>query len=333
VIPYRFFIVLLAVITCSGCAPGLTVPDIKPARVGWESIHNVALLRFDGPYGETIRGQIYHRLDEVQHFNPLDPAGHPALDEVTYDMIEGAEFLHITEGLEADLVIGGRVAGAINDTHGLDQVQVKEGTGYYKKEKNLYGQWVDVEIKRTVVRSLPYVIRQASLTTDYRVFEMNTGGIIATGKVTENCNKKLGGDKADAHLEREPGNAPPPAACIDELSFGIAAKLVAKLSRMKVSSMVKFDNSAHAMVRRGVALAKDGAWEDAIHLWQEVIGSDPTNPAAHYNLGVAYEGLGDLENLGAAMSFYEKAARYGDKELYADGIARVKRIIQQSDNN
>jgi tetratricopeptide (TPR) repeat protein len=245
-------------------------------------------------------------------------------------MIEGAQSLHIAEGVEADLVMGGRVAGTIHDTHGVDRVQVKEGTGYYKKEKNLHGQWVDVEIKRTVVRSLPYVIRQASLTTDYRVFETSTGEIIAKGTVTENYNKKLGGDKGQAHLEHEPGHPPPPAVCTDELSVRTAAKLVAKLSRMKVSSLVTFDNSIHAMVRRGVSLAKEGAWEDAIHLWQEVISSDPTNPAALYNLGVAYEGLGDLENLRAAMSLYEMAARYGDKGLYAAGIARVERMIQQS---
>jgi tetratricopeptide (TPR) repeat protein len=225
------------------------------------------------------------------------------------------------------------VACTINDTHGVDRIQIKEGTGYYKKEKNLYGQWVDVEIKRTVVKSLPYVIRQASLATDYRVFEMSTGRIIAAGTVTENCNKKFGGEKSEAHPEHEPRHPPPPAACIDELSARTAAKLVAQLSRIKVSSLVKFDSSTHAMVRRGVTLAKDGVWEDAIHLWQEVIASDPTNPAAHYNLGIAYEGLGDLESLRAAMSFYEKAASYGDKGLYAAGIARVERMIQQSQNN
>ena len=55
----------------------------------------------------------------------------------------------------------------------MDQVEVKEGTGYYKKEKDLYGQWVDVEIKRTVIRSLPYVIRQASLSTYFKVLDVN----------------------------------------------------------------------------------------------------------------------------------------------------------------
>lgn len=332
-IRYRFFIVILAMITCSGCARALPVPHVKPARVGWESIYNVALLTFDGPYGEKVRGQIYHRLHEVQHFNPLGPAGHPELYEVTYDLIEGAESLHIAEGLQADLVIGGRVTGTINDTQGVDRVQVKEGTGYYKKEKDLHGQWVDVEIKRTVVRTLPYVIRQASLTTDYRVFEMNTGGIIATGTVTENCNKKFGGNKAEGHLEHDPGHPPPPAGCMDELSVRTAAKLVAKLSREKVSILVKFDNSTHAKVRQGVALAKEGAWEDAMRLWQEVLASDPTYPAALYNLGVAYEGIGDLQNLRAATRLYEMATVYGDKGLYAAGIARIERIMQQSQNN
>ncbi len=330
---YRFLIVFLAVIFCSGCAPGLRIPGITPAEVEWEGIRDLALLRFDGPYGKTVQHHIHNRLTEVRHFNPLDTAGHPALDEISYDMVEGAKFLHITEELQTDLVIGGRATGAVNDTHGTDQVQVKEGTGYYKKEKDIHGQWVDVEIKRTVIRSLPYVIRQASLTTEYRAFEMNTGRIIAAGTLTENYNDKIGGDNWQAFPEHELGEIPSPNATMDELAARIAARLVAKLSRMKTAALIEFDNSGNRMVRRGVARAKDGAWEDAMQLWQEVIRKEPNNATALYNLGVAHESLGDLENLMAAIDLYERAATYGDKSLYADGIARVNRIIEQRDNN
>jgi tetratricopeptide (TPR) repeat protein len=262
----------------------------------------------------------------------LDTAAYPVLDEISYDMVEGAKALYITGELRADLVIGARVTGAVNDTHGTDQVQVEEGTGYYKKEKNIHGQWVEVEIKRTVIRSLPYVIRQASLTIDYRVFEMDTGRIAAAGAFEENYNDKIGGDKSHASTNHKPGEIPAPAATIDEFSAKIATRLVAKLSRMKVAGLVKFDKRGNRNVRRGVALARDGDWEDAIELWQEEISSEPTSAAALYNLGVAHESIGDLENLRTAIDLYEKAASYGDSTLYADAIARVQRMIQQSDN-
>ena len=329
---YRLVLVILAMTTCLSCAPGPRVPGITPAGVGWEGIRDVALLKFDGQYGETARHHIHNRLADVRYFNSLDTAAYPVLDEISYDMVEGAKALHITEALHADLVIGARVTGAVNDTHGADQVQVEEGTGYYKKEKNIHGQWVEVEIKRTVIRSLPYVIRQASLTIDYRVFEMDTGRIAAAGAFEENYNDKIGGDKSHAFTNHKPGEIPTPAATIDEFSAKIATRLVAKLSRMKVAGLIEFDKTGNRKVRRGVALARDGDWEDAMELWQEVISSEPTSAAALYNLGVAHESIGDLENLRTAIDLYEKAASYGDNTLYADAIARVQRMIQQSDN-
>jgi hypothetical protein len=330
--PYRLVLVILVLTTCLSCAPGPRVPSITPAGVGWEGIRNVALLRFDGQYGEIVRHHIHNRLADVRYFNSLDTAAHPVLDGISYDIVEGAKALHLTEELHADLVIGARVTGAVNDTHGADQVQVEEGTGYFKKEKNIQGQWVEVEIKRTVIRSLRYVIRQASLTIDYRVFEMDTGRIAAAGAFDENFNGKIGGDMSYASANHKTGEIPTPAATMDEFSAKIATRLVAKLSRMKVTSMVKLDKGGNRKVRRGVALARDGEWEDAVQLWQEVISSEPASAAALYNLGVAHESIGDPENLGTAIDLYEKAAGYGDNRLYADAIARVKRMIQQSDN-
>lgn len=329
---YRLVLVILALTTCLSCAPGPRVPGITPAGVGWEGIRDVALLKFDGQYGETVQHHIRNRLADVRYFNSLDTAAYPVLDEISYDMVEGAKALYLTGELHADLVIGARVTGAVNDTHGADQVQVEEGTGYFKKEKNIHGQWVEVEIKRTVIRSLPYVIRQASLTIDYRAFEMDTGRIIAAGALEENYNDKIGGDNWQASPELKLGEIPSPNATMDELAARIAARLVAKLSRMKTTALIEFDNSGNRKVRRGVAFARDGDWEDAIELWREVVSSEPTSAAALYNLGVAHESLGDPENLRTAIDLYEKAAGYGDKTLYADAVARVRRMIQQSDN-
>jgi tetratricopeptide (TPR) repeat protein len=305
----------------------------KPAAVDWKRIHRVAVLKFDGPYGETVRHHVFDRLAQVQHFTSTDTRYFRALAETPYEKVQDASFLNVLKHLHVDIVLGGLVTAETNDVPGSEQVQLKEGTGYYKKEKNIYGQWVDVEIKRTVMRDVPCVIRHASLTTEYKVFDLKTNRIIAAGQLTENYNKKFGGHKPYASLGHKVGDLPPPSTTMDELSAGLVIKLVAELSRIKLASMVSLDDSGNSMVRQGVALAREGAWGDAMQLWQEVIGSEPTNPAAHYNLGVAYEGLGDLESLRAAMSFYETAARYGDKGLYADGIARVKRVIQQSDNH
>ncbi len=329
---YRILILSLAVMTSFGCAPRPRIPVTKPAAVDWKRIHKVAVLKFDGLYGETVRRHVLDRLAQVQHFTSTDTPYFRALADTPYEKLQEASFLSVLKRLHVDIVLGSLVTAEINDAPGSEQVQMKEGTGYYKKEKNVYGQWVDVEIKRTVMRDVPCVIRHASLATEYKVFDLKTNRIIAAGQLTENYNKNFGAHKPYVSLGHELRDLPAPSATMDEISSSLAIKLVAGLSRIKLSSMVSLDDTGNSLVTQGVALARDGAWADAMHLWQEVIGSEPTNPAAHYNLGVAYEGLGDLESLRAAMRFYETAARYGDKGLYADGIARVKRMIHQSDN-
>jgi len=329
VILHRFLIALMAGMICVGCSMKPVPDDVRPFRVSWERVRDVAILKFDGPYGETVRLHTQKRLVEVKHFNLIEALQSGPLAEVSCDRLEEAQFLHTLETLATDTVIGGHVTAILNDNHGTDQAQVKEGTGYYKKEKDVHGQWVDVEIQRTVQRALPYVTRQASLTTSFKIFDLNTRRFIATDELTESYEKKFGGVNEPHDL----GDLPSPDVTLDELAARTAVRLVAKLSRMKLSSIISFDKDDNSMVMRGVTLAEDGAWEDAMQLWNDVIQNEPDNPSALYNLGVAYESLGDIENLRIAKGLYQKAATCGDKTLYADGISRVKDMIQQDNNH
>jgi len=332
-ISYRLLIIFLAAITFCGCVPKPVTYGTRPATVDWKDVRDVVLLKFDGSEGEAVRRHVYERFNEVLCFRVLDTTAHPALDEITYGMVEDAKSLGITQEIGADLVVTGRATGVVDDVRGTDQAEVKEGTGYFKKEKSLDGEWVDVEITRTVIRTLPYVIRHASLDTDYMVFELRTGELVASGTVSEVSNKKFGGARTDGNLEYQPTEAPSPADSLDELSTSVARELVAKISRIKAISTIQFDKGHNRLVRRGVVLATRGDWEDAIRYWNDAIDKEPTAAAAYYNLGIAHESLGDLENLEAAKSLYEKATSFGDNPLYPDGVARVEHIIDQRRDN
>ena len=328
---YRVLIICLAAITFCGCAPKPLMRETKPAKLDWEEMRDVALLRFDGPEGDAVRRSVRQRLDDVLYFRVVDMAGHPALDKITYDMVKNAKSLALRQEIGADLVVVGRASGLVDDVQGTEQAEVKEGTGYFKKEKNLDGEWVDVEITRTVVRTLPYVIRHASLDVDYVVFELRRGERIATGRVSEAQDKKFGGAKPDSDLEYQPSEAPPAADSLDELSRMAAKELVAKISRMKVTATVQFDKGDSRLVRRGVVMAGRGDWEDAVRYWNDAVNKEPADAAAYYDLGIAHETIGDLENLSVARDFYEKAAGLADNPLYADGVARVDRMIDQEE--
>jgi tetratricopeptide (TPR) repeat protein len=126
---------------------------------------------------------------------------------------------------------------------------------------------------------------------------------------------------------------PTSAGTADELSARAAIKLVAELSRMKLGSVLKLDPGENTLVRRGVVVAKNGDWEQAMHTWEQVIRDKPDEAAAYYNLGVAHEGLGDIKNLKTARDLYQKAASHGTKGLYTDGILRVDSVISDSDTD
>lgn len=324
---------LLAIATWVGCIPTRVLSRIKPVQVSLESIRTIAVMRFDGAYGEMLWRHVYNRLAEVQHFNPRDTTQLRALAKRSYDRVEDTELLHALEDLEADAVMTGHVTADLHDMHGTDQVQVTEGTGHYKKEKNVYGQWVDVEIKRTVVRPVPYIIRQASLGTEYSVFDVKTKRVVATGMLKQTYDEKFGGDKECGPLGYKLSDLPTPDGTVDELAARLATKLVAKISRMKLARMIKLDKGGNRMVKHGVELAKAGAWEEAVEIWQQVIHDEPDNAAAYYNLGVARESVGDMKSLRMAGELYKKAASHGDKKLYRKAMARIQRVSRQSHND
>jgi tetratricopeptide (TPR) repeat protein len=329
--PVQLGFLTLAMILFFGCVPPGKVCRVQPPEVGWEGIRDVAVLGFDGPYGENLRRQVCSRLADVQYFNPKHTS--QALAHISFDKAGSLESLQALEALGADAVITGLVTVDMHNTHGIDQVEVKEGTGYYKKGKDASGRWVDVEIQRAVIRAVPYVMREARLASEFKVVDVVSHVIIAAGKVTEIECEKFGGDKEYASLGRRLSDLPTSSGTAEKLSGRAAIKLVAELSRMKLGSVLKLDPGENTLVRRGVALAKNGDWEQAVHTWEQVIRDKPDEAAAYYNLGVAHESLGDMKNLRTARDLYEKAANYGTKGLYADGILRVDRVISDSDTD
>ena len=322
-------LLLLAIVTWPGCMPARIPSGIKPAVISLEGIHTLAVLKLDGPFGKTVQSHIRNRLKEVQHFRPIDTAQVHALAVVTHGGEDSPQFYFALKKLGADGVISGRVNDSVRDIHGTDQMQVTEGTGHYKKEKNVYGEWVDVEIKRTVVRPVPYIVRQASLDAEYKVFDVNTRQIITTGMVRETYSEKFGGEKECGPFGHKLSDLPTPDGTVDELAASIATKLVTEITRMKLARIIKLDEGGNGMVKDGVELAKTGSWEKAVEIWEQVIHDEPGNVAAYYNLGMAHESVGDVKSLEMARELYKKAISHGDKKLYRDAIARIQRAIGQ----
>jgi tetratricopeptide (TPR) repeat protein len=168
---------------------------------------------------------------------------------------------------------------------------------------------------------------------EYNLFDVRTERAIAAGILKETYDEKFGGDKECGPLGHKLSDLPTPNVTVDELAARLATKLVAKISRMKLARMIKLDEGGNRMVKQGVELAKVGHWEEAVEIWRQAIHDEPGNAAAYYNLGVAFEGIGDMKNLRMAGELYKKAVSLRYKKLYREAAARIQLVSKQSHND
>lgn len=65
-----------------------------------------------------------------------------------------------------------------------------------------------------------------------------------------------------------------------------------------------FPRDARVLMRLGITLSRNGLHGRALEVYRRVQALDPANPAVHYNMGLAFDRLGQLD---AAVRAYEKA--------------------------
>ena len=84
--------------------------------------------------------------------------------------------------------------------------------------------------------------------------------------------------------------------------FSALLVLLVALSAAPLAAQNRGD--AERQVAFGIEVAQRGLWREAIYRWERAALIDPTYAAAHNNLAIAYEQVGDLDKARAA---YEKA--------------------------
>jgi len=338
-----YLVVLIVLCGCFGCAQKTRITVIRHAEVSLQGIRTLAILKFDGMYEEMVRKALYNKIIKAQNLNKIDDirvinVDQNSLEYFDYDMDFSQDF----EGLRADCVISGEVAATVKNVHDIEKVRIQEGTGEYKEGKNVFGQEAEVEIQRTVIIEVPYVMRQANITVNFNIFNPKTKQRIFADKFSEEYKEKFGGDNEYRSSSGSTiSQLPSHNLTLEKLSDKVASRIVAKLSTIEITGVVKFDNGSnkYAMgiggnkkVKEGIKCARNGEWEKARKMWEDLLSSEPENSAAFYNLGIAYERIGDFENLKIAQKMYKKAVKYGDKGIYLDALYRVKTTISYFSN-
>lgn len=112
-------------------------------------------------------------------------------------------------------------------------------------------------------------------------------------------------------------------------TIGVAlTEFVANLFGAEISFELPVYSSGLKESTDGVGALRAGLFSEAVTSFQAALAKDPVS-IDHYNLGVAYEGLGRLDD---AMRSYQNAIRISGDEVYKDALARAKRYKDRLGN-
>ncbi|MEA1899576.1 MAG: hypothetical protein U9N47_02225, partial [Thermodesulfobacteriota bacterium] len=264
-------VALIALYGCVGCVQKTRITVIRHAEVSLQDIRTLAILKFDGMHEELVRKALYNKIIEVQNLTNK-------VDYIRVINIGQTRFDNFDE-LDAGAVISGGVVATIKDVHDTEKVKIHDGTGEYKEGKNVFGQEAEVEIQRTVIREVPYVMRQANIIVDFNIVNLKTKQRIFADKVSEKYKEKFGGkNEYRSYLESRMSQLPPQNQTLEELFDKVASRIVAKIFTAEITRIVEFDNGSnkYAMgiggnkkVKKGIKCAKNGEWEKGIEIWMD----------------------------------------------------------------
>ena len=129
----------------------------------------------------------------------------------------------------------------------------------------------------------------------------------------------LGSDASAADLSPEDD-------VIMTLITRIVDDFVAQLMPHEVHMRIPLAKVKSKPAKTAVKLAKVGDYEEAISLFKDAIEIKPNDHGAIYDLGVMYE-VTDKPEL--ALKYYKRAYSIKDKDLYLEGILRVKKLLRK----
>ena len=319
---------LLMLVSCAG-APVVTFQTIKPPEINIGDVSKIAVAEFEGPEGsgELAAYKLTEYLVQTNRFTVLE---REKIDKILQEqglsmtgVIDQNSAVEIGKLLGVDALIFGNVtAYKCEDEEGTRKVKKKVGTGKYKKvkRKNIFTgkeYWAEEEIMKTVLVDEHYKIRKGVVSVNFKVVDVKTGKLLAVKSLTLNKEYKS--------VEGR-GNIPAREEVLNTLMEQIMEKFAGMIAPIKITVTRKLEKGSE-YVNRGVDFAVNGLWDMAIKSWKEGLKVEPTNPSIYYNLGVAYEKMGDFISAG---EMYKKAVELNPKKLYMEALKRVNTILQKS---
>ncbi|MDZ7271316.1 MAG: tetratricopeptide repeat protein [candidate division KSB1 bacterium] len=313
-------ILLVALVLSLHCAaPRVSVPVTKPAQVDITGIKSIAIVDFIGPEnsGAIAGSMLTARLFESKFFHIVEREKVVQILEehklAMAGIVDASTAKEAGRLLGVDALIFGEVTAYSlePDQVGTEKVERKVGTGQYRTVRR-GNKEVREEIMKTVLVDQEYRIRRGAVGVTFRMVKVETGELVAVKASTKTYDSGKVVAGRGTLKPREQILKDLLAEAVEEFARQVAPYVV--VERRTVLG-------GKGMLDLGKKYAQKGLWQEARDAFVQAVAAEPRNSAAHYNLGLAHEVLGNLDQ---AEAEYQRAIKLEPKDLYVDALARVR---------
>ncbi len=280
-------------ITLAGCATTATITTLKPAAADVTHVRRLAVLYCAGPTdsGPIVHSTIVAKLNENGYYSLSNPAELERFaPELLYDSEGKVNMLAALEAArraQLDAILAARVR--------------------YRREGG-------IDLGGSTIQFGDPTVTAA---VDFELTDVRAGRILCRDRSTASYRGELTDDRTGPTSERK---------VLAKLAREAAGKVVDKIAPHHTSLDIPLAapvfGQAAGEVREGNKLARDGNWAGAIERWHRALAENPESDAAMYNLGLAYEALGNFDR---ARQMYSAAFNQAGDEPYQVALQRAER--------
>jgi len=316
-------VLLVVVLHCASSR--IAVPVTKPAQVDITGIRSIAIVDFAGPEnsGAIASSMLTSRLFESKFFQLVERERvMQILEEHKLAMagvVDAATAKEVGRLLGVDALIFGEVTAYSlePDQVGTEKVERKVGTGQYRTVRR-GNKEVREEIMKTVLVDQEYRIRRGAVGVTFRMVKVETGELLAVKSNTKSY------DSGKVVAGR--GTLKPREQILKDLLAEVVEDFARQIAPYVVVERRPIEGGK-GMMSVGKKYAQRGLWEEARDAFAQAVVNEPQSAAAHYNLGLALEVLGDWDR---AEAEYQRAIKLQSKDMYIDALARVRTARQEA---